>query len=92
MRNRRIVECPYHVGQCIYIPQMRRVSGVLQRLLADRADIHIFDRRMGKFLGVVKRRQTVKPIVQRQILPHPRIRARIGIGALRQMGFSQNAK
>ena len=91
MRNRRIVECPYHVGQCIYIPQMRRVSGVLQRLLADRADIHIFDRRVGKFLGVVKRRQSVKPIVRN--LGHANVRlARIGIGALRQMCLGQNAK
>ena len=91
MRHRRIVKHPHHVRQRVHIAQMRRVSAVLQRLLPDRAHIHIFDRGVRKLLRVVKRGQPVQSVVRN--LGHADVRlARIRARLIRKMRLGQNTK
>jgi len=55
VRDRIVLECPQHVDERIHLAQMTDVGGFFQRVLADRAHVHIFDRGVRQFLGVIER-------------------------------------
>ena len=62
-RNRGIFENADHVGERVDLTQMADVGGLFQRVLADSADVDVFDGGVGQFLGVVERGQTVEAVV-----------------------------
>ena len=70
---------------------MADVSSFLQRVLADRADVHVFDRRVRQLLRVVERGQAVEAVVWNLGDADVRL-ARVGVSLRRQMRLGQNTK
>ena len=53
--DRGIFKNPHYMGECIYLAQMADVGSFLQRVLANGANIDVFDRRVSQLFGVVER-------------------------------------
>jgi hypothetical protein len=63
MGNGRIVKSAEHVRHRIYLAQVAKVGGLLQRLLPDSSQINVFDGSMSQFLGIEEGGEPVEAIV-----------------------------
>ena len=91
MRNRIIFKRAKNVNQRVHLPQMPDVSRLFQRILTNRAHVHVLDRGMRQLLRVIKRGQLVQAFVRNFRDTNVRL-AWIGIRLLRKAYLRQNAK
>ena len=63
VRNRVILKDAQHVDQRIDRAQVGKISGLLQRLLPNRAHVGILHLRVNQFARIALRRQPVQPVV-----------------------------
>ncbi len=63
VRNGVVLESPHYVRDCVHIAKMGDVAGFFQRVLADGAEINVFNRGVRQFLGIALRGQAIETIV-----------------------------
>ena len=63
MRDRIVFKGAQHMNQRVHLTQVADVGGLLERFLADRADVDVFDGGVREFLGLVDGGQPVEPVV-----------------------------
>ena len=90
MRHRGIFKHPDHVSQGVHLAQVADVGRFFQRILANRADVDVFDGGMRQLLRVVERGQVVEAVVGNLGDSDVRL-ARVGVG-LRKMRLGQNSE
>src|SRR5579864_1560946 len=77
------------MGQGVNLAKLADVGGFLQRVLTDRAHVHVFDGGMGELLRVVERGQAIEAVVW-NLGDADMGLSRIGLGG--EMGLSENLK
>ena len=63
MRNGVVFKRAENVNERVHLAQMADVGGLFQRVLADGADVDVFDRGVRQLLRVVERGQLVEALV-----------------------------
>src|SRR5437763_7088249 len=91
MRNRGVLKRTNYMSERIHVAQMSYIRAFFESLLADRAHIHIFDRRMSEFLRAVECRQAVETLVRYFCDTDMRL-TWIGIRLVRKMRLGENAE
>ena len=79
------------MGERIHLPEVADVGGFLQRVLANGANVDVFNRGVSQLFGVVKCGQTIESIIGNFRNSDVRF-ARVCMGLRRKMRFGQNAK
>ena len=85
MRNRIVFKSAQNVNERIHLAEMADVGGLFQRVLANGAYVHVLDRGMGQFLGMVEGGKLVEALVG-DFGDSDVGFARVGIGLLGESG------
>ena len=91
MRNGVVFKGAENVNERVHLAQMADVGGLFQSVLADRADVDIFDRGVRQLLRIVERGQLVEALVGHLGYADVRL-ARVRNRLLGKIDFCQNAK
>ena len=63
MRDGVVFECAKNVNEGVHLAQMSDVGGLFERVLADGADVDVFDRSVGELFRMIERGQFVEAFV-----------------------------
>src|SRR5689334_8885161 len=91
MRNRGIIKCAYYMSERINLAQMSDVSALLERFLADCANINVFHRSVNQLFGVVEHGEPIEAVIGNFGDPNVGF-TRVGEGMLRKLRLGKDTE